>query len=148
MRSSGAMLFEQRRDVFLRHRLEQRLLRVVRQVLEDRGGVLARQHAEDDDLVLEAELGQERRRGRWRAGCAPCRAAARSRARGRTAASSSAGRATWRIDGQRVVALWSVQLLFHLRERGPDDVVVVHVRADRPSTRRATRGESDRDRAA
>ena len=43
-------------DVLLRHRLQQRLLRVVRQVLEHRGGILPRQHAEDDDLIFEAEL--------------------------------------------------------------------------------------------
>ena len=31
---------------------------------------------------------------------------------------------------ERLVALRAVQLLFHLRERRPDDVVVVDVRAD------------------
>ena len=50
---------EQRRDVLLRHRLEQGLLLVERQVLEGRRRVLARQQAEDHDLVLDAEVAQQ-----------------------------------------------------------------------------------------
>ena len=34
--------------------------------------------------------------------------------------------------GQRVVPIGTVQLCFHVRERCPDDVVVVHVRPDHP----------------
>ena len=51
--------------------------------------------------------------------------------RGPTAASSSAGRATCRIAAERLVALRAGELLFHLRQRRSDDVVMVHVRADR-----------------
>ena len=54
------MLLSSAGDVFLRHRLEQRFFRVLRQVFEDRGGVFARHDAKDDDLIFEAEGGQER----------------------------------------------------------------------------------------
>ena len=39
--------------------LSRRLLGVLRQVLEDGCGVLAREHAKDDDLILEAERRQQ-----------------------------------------------------------------------------------------
>ena len=61
------------------------------------------------------------------------RTMSRSREKSRlrtTAASSSAGRVDLADRGQRVVALRSRKLLFHLGECGPDDVVVVDVRPD------------------
>ena len=53
----------------------------------------------------------------------------KSRAR-TTAASSSAGRAVVADAGERLVPIGTVQLCFHVRERRPDDVVVVDVGAD------------------
>ncbi len=120
---------EERRDVFLGHRLEQGFLGVLRQVFEHRGGVLAGQDAKHHDLILEAELGQERRHVA-RVAVAhhvaqPCVVAG---AKDRGQLVGQPGHLADR--GERVVALWSVQLLFHLRKRCPDDVVVVHVRPD------------------
>ena len=56
MRSSGAISFKQRRDVFLGHGLEQVLLLVMREVLEGGGGVLSGQQPERHDLVLDAHV--------------------------------------------------------------------------------------------
>ena len=56
MRSSGAMLLSSAATSSCRHRLQQRFLLVARQVLEDGGGVLPRQHAEGDDLIFDAEV--------------------------------------------------------------------------------------------
>ncbi len=108
------MLLSSAGDVFLGHRLEERLLGVLGEVLEDVGGVLARQHAEHDDLILEAELGQERRHV---AGVAIAHHVPQlgvvARAQHRRQLVGPPRRLP---DGrERVVALWSVQLLFHLR---------------------------------
>ena len=124
-------VIEQRRDIFLRHRLEEGLLGVLRQVFEHLGGVLARQHAERDDLILEAELGEKRRDV---AGVAIAHHVAQLRV---VAGAEDRGQLVGRpgglaYRGERLVALWSVQLLFHLRERCSDDIVMVDVRADGP----------------
>ena len=66
-----------------------------------------------------------------RAGCAPCRAAARSRAVARSGRQFVGGTRDLADRGERLVALRAGELVFHLREGRPDDVVVVHVRTDR-----------------
>ena len=125
----GRHVVEQGRDVFLGHRLEQRFLGVLREILEDGGGILPREHAEHHDLVLEAELGQERRhvaRVPIAHHVSQLRVVAGAKDGGQLV--GQPGRLA--NGAERLVALWSVQLLFHLRERRPDDVVVVDVRAD------------------
>ena len=125
----GRHVVEQRRDVFLGHRLEERFLGVLRQILEDLGGVLARQHAEDHHLVLEAELGQKRRH-------VDRVAVAHHVPQLRVVAGAEdrrqlVGPPRRLADGrERLVALLAVQLLFHLRERRPDDVVMMDVGSD------------------
>ena len=93
------------------------------------GGVLAREHAEHDDLILEAELGQERRHV---AGVAVAHHVPQlsvvARAQHRCQLVGPPRRLP---DGrERVVALWSVQLLFHLDECCPDDIVMMDMRSD------------------
>ena len=105
-------------------------LRFVRQVLEDRRGVLARQHAEDDDLILEAErrsaasatslgvpVAQHVAQPRVVAGAKHGRRVRRRAARPRG----------WPRAPRRVGA---GELLFHLCQCRSDDVVMMHVRAD------------------
>ena len=129
MRSSGAMLLSSAATSSCAIALSSASLASCDEVLEDGRGVLARQHAEDDDLILEAELGQERRDV---AGVAVAHHVAQLRVvAGAQHRRQLVGRPRRLADGgERLVALWSVQLLFHLRERCPDDVVMMHVRAD------------------
>ena len=120
---------EQRGNVLLRHRLEQRFLGILGQVLEDGGGVLAGQHAEDHDLIFEVELGEQV--GDVARVAVPQHVAQPRevpRAHDRRQFFGRSCDVADRCD--RVVALRSGKLLFHLRKRGPDDVVVVHVRPD------------------
>ncbi len=125
----GRHVVEQGRNVFLGHRLEESLLGVLCEVLEDGGGILAGQHTEHDDLVFETELGQERRD----VACVPIahqvpQLGVVSSAKDRSELVGSPGGLA--DGGEGLVALWAVQLLFHLGERCSDDIVVVHVRAD------------------
>ena len=94
----------------------------MRQVLEDRGGILPGHDAEDDDLVFEAERRQERGDV---AGVAVAqhvsqpRVVARAKHRGELL-----GRPRHLSDRRdRFVALRTGELLFHLFQRCSDDVV-------------------------
>ena len=120
---------QQRRHVLLRHRLQQRLLRVLREVLEHGRGVLARQHAEDDHLVFQAQCRQERRDI---AGVPVAEHVAKPRV---VAGAKHRGEFLGgpRLVSDRrdsIVALGTVELLFHLFQRCSDDVVVMHVGTD------------------
>ena len=120
---------EQRGDVLLRHRAEQRFLRVEREVREHLGGVLARQDPEDDHLILDTELGQH---GGDVGGVPIAHHVAQPR---EVSIAHDGGQLVRRSGhladrGQRVLALRSRKLLLHLDEGGPDDVVVVDVRPD------------------
>ena len=148
MRSSGAMLLSSAATSSCAIALSSASFASCERYSKTVGGVLARQHAEDDDLVLEAQLGQQRGERRRRGGCASCRAAARSRGRAAPRRARRPAVPTWRIARERLVALRAVELLFHLRQRGSDDVVVVDVRADGLDGVEPERGESDRDRRA
>ena len=130
MRSSGAMLLSRVADVFLRHRLQQRFLRFLRQVLEYRRGILPRHDAKDDHLVFEAELGQKRRHV---AGVAIAKHVSQPRvvARAKHGGKLVGGASHFSDRRDRVVALRPGQLLFHLFQRCSDDVVMVHVWTDR-----------------
>ena len=104
-------------------------MRVLRQILEDRGSVLPRKHAEHHDLILDAELGQKRRKV---AGVPIAHHVAQLRI---VAGAKHGGQLVGRPGrpangGERLVALLSVQLLFHLRECCSDDIVMVHMRPD------------------
>ena len=50
---------EQRRNVFLGHALEQGFFCVLLEILEDSRGIFSREHAEDDDLVLDSERSEQ-----------------------------------------------------------------------------------------
>ncbi len=121
---------EQLGDVLLRHRLQQRFLRVVRQVLEDGGGILPREHAKDDDLVFEAERRQQR-------GDVARVPIAQHVAQARVVAGAKhrrefLGRPRLLSDRRHgLVTLGTGELLFHLCQRCSDDVVMMHVWTDR-----------------
>ena len=125
----GRHVVEQRRDVFLGHRLEERFLGVLGEILEDRGRILAGEHAEHHHLVLEAELRQKRRH-------VDRVAIAHHVPQLRVVAGAKDGRQLVGPPGrlangpEGLVALLAVQLLFHLRERRPDDVVMMDMWSD------------------
>ena len=129
MRSSGAMLFSSAATSSCAIALSSASCVFVRQVLEDGRGVLARQHAEDDDLVFDVRSVSTAARS------PACRLRTMSRSREKSRCAHHRGKL---VGGprdladraERLVALRAVELLFHLRERRSDDVVVVHVRAD------------------
>ena len=54
----GRHVVQQGGHVFLRHRLQEGLLRLLREVFESRRGNVAGKHAKDDDLILDREVGQ------------------------------------------------------------------------------------------
>ena len=104
-------------------------MRLLRQILENLGRVLARQDAEDNDLILDAELGQERGHvaGVAVAHDVPQLSVVAGAKHGRELVGPSRRLADGR---ERLVALRSVEFLFHLRKRCPDDVVMMDVRAN------------------
>ena len=101
----------------------------MRQVLEDRGGVLPRQHAKDDDLIFEAQRRQQR-------GDVAGVPIAQHVAQPRVVAGAEhrgqfvGGPGDVADRRERLVAFGTGELLFHLRQRCSDDVVMVHVRTD------------------
>ncbi len=121
---------EQLSYVLLRHRFQQRFLRVVRQVLEDGGSVLPREHTKDDDLVFEAE-GRQQRGDVTRVPIPQHVAQARVVA-GPKHRDEFLGRPRLLADrGNGLVTLGTGELLFHLCQRCSDDVVMMHMWTDR-----------------
>ena len=101
----------------------------MRQVLECRGGVFARQHAEDHHLVLEAERRQHRGDV---AGVAVAQHVAQTRVVARAQHGGQFVGWPGRLaDGcERGLAFWAFELLFHLSQCRSDHVVVMHVGPD------------------
>ncbi len=99
------------------------------QVFEGRRGVLPRQQSENDDLILEAEVGED-------LGEVVRRTIADHVAQLREVSPPHdrrklVGRTRHAPDGlEGPVALWARELLFHLRQCRPDDVVMVHMGPD------------------
>ena len=102
----------------------------MRQVLKDGGGCLSGKNAKDDDLVFDAKFRQGRRN-------VAGRTIADQIAQPLVVAGMNSGgqfvRGTSDIadDGQRVFSLWTCELLFHLRQGCANNVMMMHMRADR-----------------
>ena len=113
MRSSGAMSFSSAATSSCAIAFSSVSFASCVEVLEDRGRILPRQHAEHDDLVLDAQLRQQRRelaRMTVADHVAQPRVVARTQHRGEFVGEPG----DLANDAQRLVALRSVELLFHL----------------------------------
>ena len=119
---------QQRGDVVFCHRLEERFLRFLRQVFEDRRGILPRQHAKHDDLILGVQRGQQFRH--VVGGPVPHhvpQASVVAGAKHRRELVCGPGRFA---DGrERLVTFRAGKLFFHLCQCRSHDIVMVHVRS-------------------
>ena len=125
----GRHIVEQRRHVLLRHRLQQRVLLFDRQVFEGPGGVLSREDAKHDDLLVERQVGQRARQ-------IARRPVSHQVAQPGEIAGADDGRqlvaGPRRLahEAERGLAVGSFEFVVHMLEGGPHHIAVMHVRAN------------------
>ena len=104
-------------------------LRLEGEVLEDRRSVLPREHAEDHDLIFQTQRRQERRNV---AGVPVAQHVAQPRVVAGTKHRSQFLGGPCHVSdcGEGLVTFGAGELLFHLRERCSDDIVMMQVWPD------------------